>query len=283
MWGSSTFNTRIERLWVEVGTQFARAWRAFFYRLERRHLLNRMDKNHLWLLHFLFLDAINSDCEAFQNTWNSHPISGAGHDQSPDDMFFLGQLEHGIYADDCDGWSLQEIETYYGREQEECTRQDMEPGSSENGEESDSGRSSDGEAGGDVLESDSGSDTSRRAHLQQRFEARAAAAAHSEGANIRHAPIPVPEAANPFSNRTQFTTFEEALRQAREGHIVPQGYGLFDDEWEEFGGQYKPYEYIPTRHRGRDLRIVLPHDIWFNRAELWAQGLYLMNRATTLV
>jgi hypothetical protein len=31
MWGSSTFNTRIERLWVEVGSQFARRWRAFFF------------------------------------------------------------------------------------------------------------------------------------------------------------------------------------------------------------------------------------------------------------
>lgn len=30
MWGSSVFNTRIERLWVEVGKRFARAWRAFF-------------------------------------------------------------------------------------------------------------------------------------------------------------------------------------------------------------------------------------------------------------
>ncbi|KAJ7233666.1 hypothetical protein C8J57DRAFT_1090355 [Mycena rebaudengoi] len=26
MWGSSTRNTRVERLWVEVGTQFARRW-----------------------------------------------------------------------------------------------------------------------------------------------------------------------------------------------------------------------------------------------------------------
>lgn len=34
LWGSSTRNTRIERLWLEVGTQFARAWRAFFSRLE---------------------------------------------------------------------------------------------------------------------------------------------------------------------------------------------------------------------------------------------------------
>jgi len=26
MWGSSVFNTRIERLWVEVGKRFVRSW-----------------------------------------------------------------------------------------------------------------------------------------------------------------------------------------------------------------------------------------------------------------
>jgi hypothetical protein len=31
---SSTHNTRIERLWVEVGTQFAQRWRGFFSQLE---------------------------------------------------------------------------------------------------------------------------------------------------------------------------------------------------------------------------------------------------------
>ena len=88
-WVSSVFNTRIERLWVEVGCQFARAWRVFFRRLERLHLLDRSNTHHLWLLHFLFLDAINSDCLDFQNDWNSHPISGAGHNQSPNVFFPL--------------------------------------------------------------------------------------------------------------------------------------------------------------------------------------------------
>lgn len=84
MWGSSTHNTRIERLWVEVGTQFARRWRAFFLNLERFHGLKRDNSHHLWLLHHLFLTEINDDCEEFQESWNSHPISGEGHDQSPD-------------------------------------------------------------------------------------------------------------------------------------------------------------------------------------------------------
>ena len=81
--GRSTRNTRIERLWVEVGSQFARAWRAFFYRLETLHRLDPNNKIHLWLLHYLFLDAINEDCDIFRQHWNSHPISGMGHNESP--------------------------------------------------------------------------------------------------------------------------------------------------------------------------------------------------------
>ncbi|KAF8054959.1 hypothetical protein FPV67DRAFT_1391983, partial [Lyophyllum atratum] len=78
MWGSSTYNTRIERLWVEVG----------------RH--------------------INQDCEIFQSTWNAKPISGEGHDQSPNDLRFIGQLEHGVYMDDCEGVHPDVINEFYG-------------------------------------------------------------------------------------------------------------------------------------------------------------------------
>ena len=83
LWGSSTRNTRIERLWLEIGTQFARAWRAFFSRLEELHGLDRTNPHHLWLLHLLFLDSINQDCDEFQEQWNAHPISREGHGQSP--------------------------------------------------------------------------------------------------------------------------------------------------------------------------------------------------------
>ena len=83
LYNSSTRNTRIERLWVEVGSQFARRWRAFFYRLERLHWLDRKNPQHLWLVHYLFLDMINSDCRDFQEEWNAHPISGEGKDRSP--------------------------------------------------------------------------------------------------------------------------------------------------------------------------------------------------------
>lgn len=68
---------------MEVGSQFARPWRAFFYRLEELHNLDVKDEAHLWLLHQLFLPMINDDCEDFQEQWNVHPISGVAHNQSP--------------------------------------------------------------------------------------------------------------------------------------------------------------------------------------------------------
>ncbi|KAG1740937.1 hypothetical protein EDB19DRAFT_1828328 [Suillus lakei] len=84
LWGSSTHNTRIERLWVEVGWQFARRWKGFFICLKRLHGLNRKNPHHLWLLHSLFLDLINVNCSAFIDEWNHHPISGVStKNQSP--------------------------------------------------------------------------------------------------------------------------------------------------------------------------------------------------------
>ena len=79
----STHNTHIECLWVEVDVCFARPWCAFFYWLERLHYLDHYDFHHLWLLHNLFLAEINADCAAYCEEWNAHPISGQGHDQSP--------------------------------------------------------------------------------------------------------------------------------------------------------------------------------------------------------
>lgn len=70
-------------MWVEVGTQFAMRWRAFFTRLERFHRLVPDQDGQLWLLHLLFLDEINADCEAFRRDWNHHPISGEAKNQTP--------------------------------------------------------------------------------------------------------------------------------------------------------------------------------------------------------
>ncbi|KAJ7862282.1 hypothetical protein B0H14DRAFT_2349633 [Mycena olivaceomarginata] len=80
MWGSSTRNTRIEHLWVEVGTQFVH-------------------------------------CAEFQATWNAHPMAGNDtFNKSPNDMQLLGQARLGIYLDECEGLHPETIENYYGVE-----------------------------------------------------------------------------------------------------------------------------------------------------------------------
>ncbi|KAJ7434920.1 hypothetical protein B0H11DRAFT_2161919 [Mycena galericulata] len=102
----------MERLWVEVGTQFARPWRGFFLRLERLHGLNPDNPHHLWLLHYLFLDDINKDCDDFREIWNHHPISGKGHDQTPADMRLVGELKYGKYADNFEDIHPDILERY---------------------------------------------------------------------------------------------------------------------------------------------------------------------------
>lgn len=68
----STRNTRIERIWVEVGRQFTRRWKAFFLLLEEGYLLEIHNPHHLWLILVLFLDTINDDCQQFVEEWNHH-------------------------------------------------------------------------------------------------------------------------------------------------------------------------------------------------------------------
>jgi hypothetical protein len=59
-------NQRIERLWLDLGIQSVRRWKAFFYRLEVCHGLDPSQPHHLWLLHVLFLDVLNADLADFR-------------------------------------------------------------------------------------------------------------------------------------------------------------------------------------------------------------------------
>lgn len=77
IWGTSTHNTRIERLWVEVGKSFMRPWRAFFLRLERNYGLKANDSTHLWLLSEIFMPMIAEDCDRFKRQWNRHTIDNS--------------------------------------------------------------------------------------------------------------------------------------------------------------------------------------------------------------
>jgi hypothetical protein len=92
----SIHNTRVERLWVDFTQAVGIKWKIFFEDLEWNHLLDPSRPSHIWLLHWLFLEAINDDVSAWINAWNSHKVSLKGEpDRSPRDMYLFGMVEHG--------------------------------------------------------------------------------------------------------------------------------------------------------------------------------------------
>ncbi|KAL1660010.1 hypothetical protein GGG16DRAFT_58163, partial [Schizophyllum commune] len=245
----STHNTRIERLWREVGAQFARAWAAFFTRLGRLHLLDRRNPHHLWLLQYLFLDALNADCEAFIHEWNAHPIRGPNaQNTSPKDLLILGQTEGGVYVDDYQGVHPDVLQEFHGVEGRRLTRQPGQTG-----------------AGHSVQD--------MPAALLSEI---ADQIAESQSRNIRHPAVKVPRQSPPFDENTAATLFKPVLDTLIAEGRLPSGMYVRPDEWDEEG--YPEYEEIPVgRGRSGKLRIPLPADVWLSRAELWCRAVTAMS------
>ncbi|KAJ7290934.1 hypothetical protein C8J57DRAFT_1429656 [Mycena rebaudengoi] len=96
IWGRSVHNTRIERLWYDITHGFGQKWKNFFVDLEVNHGLNPLIPSHIWLLHHLFLDHINSDAQEWAEAWNSHNIHIRGEREcSPRDMFLFSMVQDG--------------------------------------------------------------------------------------------------------------------------------------------------------------------------------------------
>ncbi|KAI0040931.1 hypothetical protein FA95DRAFT_1502103 [Auriscalpium vulgare] len=99
IWGRSVHNIRIERLWVDVTAGFGKKWKEFFRGLEAYDNLNLELDPHIWLIHHLFLPAINEDAETWANTWNAHILSRRGQThEAPRDMYTHGTVIHGQRA-----------------------------------------------------------------------------------------------------------------------------------------------------------------------------------------
>ncbi|KAK7435347.1 hypothetical protein VKT23_019698 [Stygiomarasmius scandens] len=266
LWGKSTRNSRIERLWVEVGGRFARMWRAFFYRLEALHALNHNDENHLWLLHTLFLQEINQDCEKFCKEWNSHPVSGEGHDQSPNDMRFLGRLQYGEY-EDCPDIAENLIQQYYGADSDD--ESEVEDGTDYYDSEDEEVDESDELENVEYEESEESDED-----LLQQVEGDVARRIKSQ---FHHAPVAVPKHSDPFSPR-QKAHFYRILESCISENLLPSGYNVQEDEWGEHG--YPTIEVLRSGRRGtKELRIALPVNEWLPRACLWVQSLVCMEEA----
>ncbi|KAM6489638.1 hypothetical protein JOM56_014874 [Amanita muscaria] len=91
IFGRSVHNIRIERLWVEVGRAIVSKWKPFFESLERHHGLDVDSAGHIWLLHHLYLRALNEEILGWAEHWNSHTMH-LKHEanKSPRQMFMTG-------------------------------------------------------------------------------------------------------------------------------------------------------------------------------------------------
>ncbi|KAF7334856.1 Integrase catalytic domain-containing protein [Mycena sanguinolenta] len=74
----------------------AKKWATFFYELEYEEGLCPDNIAHLWLLHHLFIPALNRDALDWADAWNSHKLAIDGERrQTPHEMFMFGLLEDG--------------------------------------------------------------------------------------------------------------------------------------------------------------------------------------------
>lgn len=83
-------------MWVEVTRDFGSKWKEFFYELEAECGLDPDIPGHVWLLHHLFLDAINEDARQWAEMWNEHKLQiKGGRRRSPREIFFTSLLQDG--------------------------------------------------------------------------------------------------------------------------------------------------------------------------------------------
>ncbi len=59
--------------------------------MEQIDILDPLNEEHLYALHFVFIPRINRALSEFTNGWNNHPIRTA-HYKSPHQLFTAGAL-----------------------------------------------------------------------------------------------------------------------------------------------------------------------------------------------
>lgn len=72
--GRSVNNIRIERLWCDVFSQCLSVYYHLFYFMEDNGILDPGDVFHLYALHYIYMERINSSLASFTEAWNDHPL-----------------------------------------------------------------------------------------------------------------------------------------------------------------------------------------------------------------
>ena len=89
---SSTHNQRIERLWRDVYRCVASTFYSIFYFMENSNILDTSNEIDMFVLHCVYLPAINRQLHAFVDAWNFHGIRSEHH-WSPYRIWLNGVLD----------------------------------------------------------------------------------------------------------------------------------------------------------------------------------------------
>lgn len=173
-------------------------------------------------------------------------------------------MKHGVYADDCAGLTAEDISRYYGVHGVERLRKSGHTGAGELDDEDIPDIDMDVDH---IIGDDDGDESWQDVEEQLGLD-------FSD--NFLPDMVTPPTNTSPFTD-DQLTAFQEAFSEMITHQLVPEGYGMCPNEWED--GEYPSYWIIRSGRRGKqDLNIALPDDIWRPRSELWVQGLYIMQQ-----
>lgn len=173
------------------------------------------------------------------------------------DLRFLGQTEFGVYQDDCEGVHPDIICDHYGVHGQPITRKRHQSGA---------GHPTDEEVSGDEEDGHTAAHIADLVNRQQQQ-------------NVNEDVVFVPSHRSPFTDPEDEATFFGMLNQAIGHQIIPDGFGLRPDEWED--GHYPIFETIRLgRRRSKELEISLADEIWYERACLWCQALVCITHFT---
>lgn len=73
--GKSVHNQRIERLWRDVYIGVTCTYHNLFSHLEEIGLLDPLNENHLFCIHYVYIPIINNHLELWRQAWSNHKMT----------------------------------------------------------------------------------------------------------------------------------------------------------------------------------------------------------------
>ena len=196
-------------------------------------------------------------------------------------MLLNGILEHGTYLesnhqDDCTGLNLDQILQSYGVNGTVRQQEKGQTGAGHSSEDLidivsnphiDSDDENDFEIDSERLKSVFGGKIAESSHCDSVYDSEFNAEA-----------VKVPRVVDPFSDSPLCREiFERSFGQVCQQKIIPSGYNILIDEWDD-SDSYPSYWFIKSGRRGtRQLKVDLPDEIWHPRGEKWVQALDVYN------